>query len=88
MNFKLIVSTVLLVTLIGCTKDKNTPLAVALKVGDCLDQALSPYVLQVAAIEGETIFYYHLGEMGKKIYQRPRRELLNGKSPFLKSDCP
>jgi hypothetical protein len=88
MNFKLILTTALLVTLIGCNQEKTTSLAVALKVGDCLDQALSPYVLQVAAIEGETIFYYHMGEMGKKIYQRPRGELLKGKSPFLKSDCP
>ena len=60
----------------------------ALKVGDCLDQPLSPYVLQVAAVEGEMIFYYHMGEMGKKIYNRPKTELLGGKSPYLKSNCP
>jgi len=63
-------------------------LEVVLKVGDCLDQALSPYVLQIAAIEGETIFYYHMGEMGKKIYQTPKLELLTGKAPFKKSVCP
>lgn len=74
----------------SCNKgqDSSPSQKASLKTGDCLDQALSPYVLKVAAIEGETVFFYHLGAMGKKIFQRTKTELLKGESPFKVTACP
>lgn len=56
--------------------------------GDCIDKALSPYIYQIAEIEGTTVYLYKMGVMGKKVIQKSLSELKEGKEPFSKVPCP
>ena len=56
--------------------------------GDCIDKALSPYIYQIAQIEGSTVYLYKMGVMGKKVIQKSLEELKGGKEPFVKVPCP
>ncbi len=57
-------------------------------VGDCIDQPLSPYVYQISVIEGDDVYLYRMGEMGKKVIQKSMSLLKSGKEPFQKVPCP
>lgn len=56
--------------------------------GDCIDKALSPYIYQIAQIEGSTVYLYRMGVMGKEIIKKSIEELKEGKEPYVKVPCP
>lgn len=56
--------------------------------GDCIDTPLSPYVYQISAIEGDQVYLYKLGEMGKKVVIKSIAKLRGGEEPFQKIPCP
>jgi len=83
-----------LFSLPSCKKEekaKEEPLKVASNgwsPGDCIDKALSPYVYQIADIDGGTLFLYPMGKMGKDIVKKSLEELKRGSEPFKKVPCP
>ncbi len=78
----------LLLLLFSCQNFSSSKSGSNLAKGDCLDKALSPYVLQVAAVEGQTVYYYHMQEMGKKIHQKSIADLMSGEGAYQKLACP
>jgi hypothetical protein len=66
----------------------KAPSSVEWVQGDCIDKALSPYIYQIAQIEGSTVYLYKMGVMGKKVIQKNLSELKEGKDPFSKVPCP
>ena len=67
---------------------KNIASSTEWSQGDCIDKALSPYIYQIAQIEGSTVYLYKMGVMGKKVIQKSMAELKEGKDPFSKVPCP
>lgn len=83
-----------LVSLPSCNKEKK-PKKEAIKAasngwspGDCIDKALSPYIYQIADIDGGTFFLYPMGNMGKDIVKKSLDDLRGGAEPFKKVPCP
>ncbi len=83
--------------LVGCNKEDSSGVKAASgkfsgagewSQGDCIDRALSPYIYQIAEIEGSSVYLYKMGEMGKKIVKKTFEELKKGKEPFIKVPCP
>lgn len=62
--------------------------AVSWVQGDCIDTPLSPYVYQISAIEGDQVYLFKMGEMGKKVVIKSLSGLRSGKEPFQKIPCP
>jgi hypothetical protein len=87
----------LALVLVGCNKEDGGGVKAASgkssgagdwSQGDCIDRALSPYIYQIAEIEGKSVYLYKMGEMGKKIIKKTFEELKEGKEPFTKVPCP
>lgn len=87
---------ILVLAAFGCNSDKDGQKSAkkAIKAtvdwvqGDCIDTPLSPYIYQISAIEGDQIYLYKMGEMGKKVITKSLSELKGGKEPFEKIPCP
>ncbi len=58
------------------------------KKGDCFDKVISPYVYQIAQVDGSNIFYFAIGKSDKEVLSAPIERLFEGDDPFHVIDCP
>lgn len=56
--------------------------------GACFDKVISPYVYQIAQVEGSKIFYFAIGKSEKQVLSASVEKLFKGDDPFRVIDCP
>lgn len=56
--------------------------------GTCFDKVISPYVYQIAEIEGTKVFYFAMEKTSKEVMSSTIDELFKGEDPFHIVDCP
>lgn len=56
--------------------------------GACFDKVISPYVYQIAQIEGAKVFYFAMGKANKEVMSSTIGDLFEGKDPFQIVECP
>jgi len=56
--------------------------------GSCFDKVISPYVYQIAQVEGPKVFYFAMGKASKEVMTSTIEELFKGEDPFHIVDCP
>ncbi len=56
--------------------------------GLCFDKVISPYVYQIAQVEGQNIFYFALDRPSKEVLSGTVTSLFKGEDPFNVVDCP
>jgi hypothetical protein len=58
------------------------------RVGKCFDKVISPYIFQIAQIEGPIIYYYALGKDDKDMQHSHRDQLFKSEDPYKIIPCP
>ena len=58
------------------------------KKGVCFDKVISPYVYQIASVEGEKIFYFALDKPSKEVLSATVEKLFQSEDPFKVVACP
>ncbi len=86
------------IVLVSCNKQEATAKATTTKgkspsstpyeIGSCFDKVVSPYVYQIAQVEGSNIFYFALGKADKEILSASADSLFKGEDPYQMIDCP
>ena len=83
--------------LVSCNKENEvaskasagkSPSSTPYEKGVCFDKVISPYVYQIAQVEGSKIFYFALGKADKEVMTSSVDILFKGDDPYQVIDCP
>ena len=82
--------------LVSCNKEEaptkvstgKSPSSTSYEKGICFDKVISPYVYQIAQVEGSKIFYFALGKADKEVKTSTTDILFKGDDPYQVIDCP